>query len=96
MKKWAQIASVLVVGLIGLLVFYSLIVTKPVAETVRGEVILSTVKVWIAEPSEHQVIIETQGIVEPVHNTDLSSEVGGRVKFLSTCLLYTSPSPRDS
>ena len=53
MKKWAQIASVLVVGLIGLLVFYSLIVTKPVAETVRGEVVLSTVKVWIAEPSEH-------------------------------------------
>ena len=83
MKKWAQIASVLVVGLIGLLVFYSLIVTKPVAETVRGEVVLSTVKVWIAEPSEHQVIIETQGIVEPVHVTDLSSEVGGRVKFLS-------------
>tara|TARA_B100000902_G_scaffold397132_1_gene460012 strand:+ start:1306 stop:2442 length:1137 start_codon:yes stop_codon:yes gene_type:complete len=83
MKKWAQITAVLIIGLTGILIFYSLVVTKPVAETVQREAVLSTVEVWVAEPSEHQVVIDTQGIVEPVHVTDLASEVGGRVKFLS-------------
>ncbi len=83
MKKWAQISAVLIIGLTGILIFYSLVVTKPVAETVQREAVLSTVEVWVAEPSEHQVVIDTQGIVEPVHVTDLASEVGGRVKFLS-------------
>ena len=83
MKKWAQITAVLIIGLTGILIFYSLVVTKPVAETVQREAVLSTVEVWVAEPSEHQVVIDTQGIVEPVHVTDLASEVGGRVKLLS-------------
>jgi RND family efflux transporter MFP subunit len=83
MKKWAQITAVLIIGLTGILIFYSLVVTKPVAETVQREAVLSTVEVWVAESSEHQVLIETQGIVEPVHVTDLASEVGGRVKLLS-------------
>ncbi len=83
MKKWAQITAVFIVGLIGILVFYSLVATKPVAETVQRQAVLSTVEVWLAEPTEHQVVIESQGVVEPVHVTDLASEVGGRVKFLS-------------
>ena len=83
MKKWAQITAVFIVGLIGILVFYSLVATKPVAETVQRQAVLSTVEVWPAEPTEHQVVIESQGVVEPVHVTDLASEVGGRVKFLS-------------
>ncbi len=83
MKKWAQITAVFIVGLIGILVFYSLVATKPVAETVQRQAVFSTVEVWLAEPTEHQVVIESQGVVEPVHVTDLASEVGGRVKFLS-------------
>lgn len=83
MKKWAQITAVFIVGLIGILVFYSLVATKPVAETVQRQAVFSTVEVWLAEPTEHQVVIESQGVVEPVHVTDLASEVGGRVKSLS-------------
>ena len=83
MKKWAQIITIFIIGSIGILIFSLLVVTKPVADTVEKEAILPVVKVWRAQASDYQVIIESQGVVNPMQLTDLASEVSGKVKFLS-------------
>ena len=83
MKKWAQIITIFIIGSIGILIFSLLVVTKPVADTVEKEAILPVVQVWRAQASDYQVIIESQGVVNPMQLTDLASEVSGKVKFLS-------------
>ena len=83
MKKWAQIITIIIIGSIGVLIFSLLVVTKPVADTIKKEAILPVVKVWRAQTSDYQVIIESQGVVNPMQFTDLASEVSGKVKFLS-------------
>ena len=83
MKKWAQIITIIIIGSIGVLIFSLLVVTKPVADTITKEAILPVVKVWRAQTSDYQVIIESQGVVNPMQFTDLASEVSGKVKFLS-------------
>ena len=83
MKKWAQIITIFIIGSIGILIFSLLVVTKPVADTVEKEAILPVVKVWRAQASDYQVIIESHGVVNPMQLTDLASEVSGKVKFLS-------------
>ena len=83
MKKWAQIITIFIIGSIGILIFSLLVVTKPVADTVEKEAILPVVKVWRAQASDYQVIVESQGVVNPMQLTDLASEVSGKVKFLS-------------
>ena len=83
MKKWAQIITIIIIGSIGVLIFSLLVVTKPVADTIKKEAILPVVKVWRAQNSDYQVIIESQGVVNPMQVTHLASEVSGKVNFLS-------------
>ena len=83
MKKWAQIITITIIGSIGVLIFSLLVVTKPVADTIKKEAILPVVEVWRAQTSDYQVIIESQGVVNPMQVTHLASEVSGKVNFLS-------------
>ena len=83
MKKWAQIIAVLVIGLLGVIIFSLLVATKPEASTITKEKILPVVKMWRAQSGEHQVIIQTQGVVEPIQITALASEVSGKIEYLS-------------
>ena len=83
MKKSAQIIAVLVIGLLGVIIFSLLVATKPEASTITKEKILPVVKMWRAQSGEHQVIIQTQGVVEPIQITALASEVSGKIEYLS-------------
>ena len=83
MKKWAQIISIVIIGSLGALIFSFLVITKPVADTLVRETVLPVVKVLRAQSSDYQVIINSQGVVDPMQATYLASEVSGKVKFLS-------------
>ncbi len=72
-------------GLIGGAVFAvkTLAFLKPEAKKVEKERILDAVEVMAAKPTDVDLQIPTQGLVEPARTTSLASEVAGKVASVS-------------
>ena len=74
-------------------VAYSLIRNPRQIAEVALDVIPVTVRVIEVQQSSAELIVGSQGKVQPSMTANLSAAVAGPVAWI--CLLYTSPSPRD-
>jgi len=83
MKKSAQIILITIIGSIAAVVYFGLILTKPVAEIKERSRYIPAVEVWEAEVSDYDVIIKSQGVIRPKRSTLLAAEVSGKVVAVS-------------
>lgn len=84
----AVMSFILVLAIIGITIagIILLVINKRVAKEEENQRIVPAVEVVEVEKSDHRVVIETQGVVESVRETDLAAEVGGRVMEISSNL----------
>ncbi len=82
-----QIIKILTIFIIAGIISTLLILTKPSPKRKQIKLLPSTVTVKIVQPTSENIWIKTMGVVQPVQELSIISEVGGRVEWINKKLI---------
>ena len=83
MNKYIKKFSPIIILSVSIAVFMLMIKLKPEAEFQKPKIIPQVVETLIAYPSEVRAKISSQGTIKPEHEISVTSEVGGKVVWVS-------------
>ena len=83
MNKYIKKFSPIIILSVSIVVFMLMIKLKPEAEFQKPKIIPQVVETLIAYPSEVRAKISSQGTIKPEHEISVTSEVGGKVVWVS-------------
>jgi RND family efflux transporter MFP subunit len=83
MKKYIKKFSPIVILLVSITVFVLMIKLKPEAEFQKPKIIPQMVETMVAFPTEVQAKISSQGTIRPEHEISVTSELSGKVTWVS-------------
>ena len=83
MNRYIKKFSPIIILSVSIVVFMLMIKLKPEAEFQKPKIIPQVVETLIAYPSEVRAKISSQGTIKPEHEISVTSEVGGKVVWVS-------------
>ena len=83
MNRYIKKFSPIIILTVSVIVFMLMIKLKPEAEFQKPKIIPQVVETLIAYPSEVRAKISSQGTIKPEHEISVTSEVGGKVVWVS-------------